>query len=302
MPFVVQGWLGSGLLSWPLFCSPSPATPGACLSSGDALPYFLIHGALFYGSVIVITCLKRFNMWPAHTGVDKAFDNTLHVAWHIPLTFTSIPMSALALASAYGLWVSGDPERMYGGVLDPVSNEAATWFACFYIIDCFIIVAHRLCTKEMFVLHCIFGVVLFILTSRVQYPLIGMVLIAQEMSTPALNVFSLLRAFKGLQCVWTQLSFLVFALLFFAFRVFMNLYGTSLFLPEIASNMNGPTLNSLEQAMLAIAVAGGALLQLYWAQMIAKKIYQALFSTKTRDDRRQAENGLHEALVCGDDV
>ncbi|CAJ1412803.1 unnamed protein product, partial [Effrenium voratum] len=51
------------------------------------------------------------------------------------------------------------------------------------------------------------------------------ILVAQELSSPALNVFTLLRAYKGINSVITQGVFVIFAVLFYIFRVFLNTFG-----------------------------------------------------------------------------
>jgi hypothetical protein len=241
---------------------------------------------------VAIGVLKLLNMWPDHTGFDKAFDSCFYVAWHFPMAIMAFPMSFLALTGAYDLWIEGDLTKMYSapGGFSPRNNEAAAWFACFFAVDSILVIIHGLGNKELLVHHSIFGVVLCILTWHCACPFTGVMLVAQEMSTPALNTFTLLRAYKGLESIWTQAMFLIFAICFFTFRVFLNLGVTALFILEVTRGMSGPsnlTMPLVEQLILTVAISGGAGLQLYWSKNIAKKVYGAIFGGKSA--RKKAE-------------
>ena len=76
--------------------------------------------------------------------------------------------------------------------------------------------------------------VTWILLKSCSAGLTTVVLIGQELSTPFLNTFLLLRAYRGMGSLLTQGTFLLFALLFFATRVFMNSYGTFYFIREVS--------------------------------------------------------------------
>ena len=111
--------------------------------------------------------------------------------------------------------------------------------------------------------------------------LLILTLIGQEISSPFLSLFFLLRAYKSLASLATKACFLIFAALFFLGRVFINSWVTCLFLLEVYRNYRGgattlAAVPPLSQAVLSVAVCGGAGLQLYWAKGIALKVYNGI--------------------------
>eukprot|EP00440_Ansanella_granifera_P070850 gb/GFBE01076894.1/.p1 GENE.gb/GFBE01076894.1/~~gb/GFBE01076894.1/.p1 ORF type:complete len:282 (+),score=44.87 gb/GFBE01076894.1/:1-846(+) len=277
--FEIQGWFGA----WPLFCSAKSSRPIDCLGHGEFWPFVILHGGLFYGSALLIILMKQQGKWPDHTGFDAKFSSSFYVAWHIPMIIMSIPLGLLSLAGAYELWMSGDPIRQYGSGIPTLINEAATWFTCYFALDTLLMIIHQLGSLEMYIHHLIFGSVAGLLLMRSACPMTGAILIAQELSTPALNTFTLLRAYKGLDNLFTQATFLIFAMLFYAFRVILNTIFTLLFLREVFRGFLGPSnfsISAPEQLVLAVALLAGAALQLHWGRMIGKKIYSAIAGDK----------------------
>ena len=141
---------------------------------------------------------------------------------------------------------------------------------------------HGIGDREIYMHHAIFAVVSLIILKSCSAALTTVLLITQELSSPFLNVFLLLRAFKGLDCLASQGVFLCFAAVFFLTRVFLNSFGTFWFLREVYQNHREGTLtlvamHPLEQGVVALAILAGWALQLHWARHIASKTYAALF-------------------------
>jgi len=145
----------------------------------------------------------------------------------------------------------------------------------------------------MYLHHLIFAVVTWILLKSCSAGLTTVVLIGQELSTPFLNTFLLLRAYRGMGSLLTQGTFLLFALLFFATRVFMNSYGTFYFIREVYRNQSSfapstlAAMTAMERYAVVVALIAGSAMQIYWARTIAGKIYGAL-SGKPKEGKRKA--------------
>lgn len=256
---------------------------------GEFLPFLLLQFILFYASALLIIALKRKNKWPDHTGFDKKFDSPFYVAWHVPMIFMSLPMGSMALAGSYELWLSGDIGKMHApGDMGPLISEVSTWFICFFVMETVQMIVHGLGSVEMYLHHLIFGSVALIIFRGCACPFTGAMLIAQEMSTPALNMFILLRAYIGLESLVTQCMFLLFAILFLIFRIVFNTMVTIYFFRAVWDGVIG--ISPIEQCILSVAIAGGALLQMKWGGQICSKIYGAFFGgAKAEEAERSSE-------------
>ena len=345
----VQGWFG-GL--WPLWCPSAAECTRECLGTPGFWVLFSVHCTLFYATAMFVGLLRSCGLWPRTCAEnrDKGFDSVFYIAWHIPISVVSIPMSLMSLQSAWELWQTGDTQKQFGApVANPFVIEAGAWFISYLIADTFIITLHRLADKEMYVHHAIFAVVTLVILKSCSAGMTTVILIGQELSSPFLNVFFLLRAYKGLGNSLTQATFILFASLFFlsdpptarrqekppgrpleptrrtdpfesrvelargsdelargsdgplsrpgcpssfsllavaplrsAARVFINSFGTYLFLREVHRNHLGDAstlgaMAQLEQLLVAVALLAALALQLHWARNIASKIHGALF-------------------------
>lgn len=278
----LSGWFGSGIVSYPLWCPVDRPCPLDCFSAYQFWPFVAIHAGLFYGSAFGVLLLKRAGMWPEQATLkhrDGKFDSAYYVAWHVPMAVMAVPLSAIALGGAWEAWVSGTPS-MYGKNSSALVSEACVWFSCFLALDTVLALVHGLGDRSLYAHHCIFGVACVLFSSRCGPAFTGCMLIAQEFSTPMLNAFILLRVYKGLDSTLTQAVFLLFALLFFIFRVFANTVVTVMFLRQVyLSTIHGDSslaLSLLEQVMSSAVVVGGTAMQLSWGLMIAKKIFNAV--------------------------
>lgn len=290
MAFTIEGWVGA----WPLFCSRGTC-PGRCLLGGDFLPFVLFHMLAFYGPAAVITLMKRRNLWPDHSGLDKKFDSTWHVAYHFPMTFLAGPMVYMALTGVIELWNAGDLRKMYGAGASPAINDAVTWFVCYFVLDSFFVIVHGLGTMATYIHHLAFGVLIILLVPPCSCQFTAGLLVAQEISSPALNTFTLLRAYKGTTSWWTKGMFCLFAFLFFVFRVVVNPIATVLLVIEVGRSMTGDSnfdISLFEQVLVTVCIVAAAGLQMYWFYGILQKLRKLLFpssrrSTKTEDDAKE---------------
>merc|ERR1740130_1353708 len=107
--------------------------------------------------------MKRWELWPEHTGLDKKFDSTWQVAYHFPMTFIAPPMCFSACKGLYEIWDSGDLSRQYGDGFDPALLDPATWFVCYFALDTVLVIVHGLGTMATYVHHLIFGVIIALL-------------------------------------------------------------------------------------------------------------------------------------------
>lgn len=288
----VEGWFDLGPLSWPLFCPADAGCPLECVFAFRVLPFVLLQGGTFYLSAFFIQLLKEAEIFPEHTGVDKSFSSTLYVAWHVPNSLTCFPMGLLGLAGAHRLWLSGDPGLLYGTMdprYAPLINDAAVWFVTFLVVDTILITIHGLGDKGIYIHHAVFAAVSVILMGTCACPFIAGVLIGQEVSTPALNQFYLLRGFKGLGSIWTQVMFMMFAFFFYITRVFINTAATLHFLLYVYRSLTTDTsafeIGVSTRALLSAVLLAGVVLQLRWAAIIAGKLsgfFRGLCETRTK--------------------
>ena len=211
-----------------------------------------------------------------------SFKTVFHVAWHVPNIISCVPVSLGALETVQRLL--GDDDAARFGTFDTVKDyallEACVWFGTYLALDTVLATVHKMADVELAVHHLIFASVCYIMFSSGTAPLVGAALIVQELSTPFLNSFLLLRGFCGLGSLWTQLAFGCFALTFYATRVGLNTAVTSLFLRELYRGFVGGTTHLMysrvEQMLLAAALVGGWCLQVYWGITITKKLIGAI--------------------------
>lgn len=257
----------------PLWCDTEDTCPLHCLKELRFWPYAVLHLVLFYGSALAVFVLKQLQMWPKQFDekhYDKNFDSVFYVAHHIPMTVMSVPLS--------------NTRAMYGPVAQAPINEAGVWFTSFLATDTLLITIHSLGGKEIYVHHCIFAIITAIFVVNCACPFTAGMLIAQEFSTPPLNAFLLLRVYKGLANVVTQATFLLYALLFYIFRIVLNTFCTVLFIREVFRGFfgsSGFTISQPLQFVTMVVLVGGAVLQFHWGIIITKKIYEAVSSGKS---------------------
>ena len=267
----------SGMLPYPLLCSPDAGIL-PCFAAGGWIPHAVCHLFTFYlGFAFVAMGRRRGIVWS-----DQSFKKAEEVAWHFPMIVTCFPFGLAAFRAMWRLLSSGDDAARFGP-LDTRSDlellECFVWFGTYLGVDFVLIALHKMGDAETFFHHILFGSVCYVMFRGCTAPFVGAALIAQELSTPFLNSFLLLRGYRGLSSAITQLVFALFAVTFFVFRVGLNTLTTLLFLREFGRSIFGGShllYSPHEQAVLAVVLTGGMCLQLYWARAIVQKLSKAM--------------------------
>lgn len=271
----IVNWATLGPFSWPLWCGDHCIVD--CLTSVvpagvyGIVPHAVLQTAIFYAAAIFFAILKRRGVVWSH------FNGIIHTAWHVPMLVLCVPFPLMALRSAYWLWQTGDRRLWFGPQHDPFIIESCVWFGAYLAVDTALVLLHGMMDKETAIHHAIFAFVCGLMFYDCATPLLGAVLLGQEISTPFLNVFLLLRGFRGTDGV-TIAAFLCFAIAFYFGRVFLNSAVVFLFVREVYYSLSGPpgasalVYSAPMQLVLAAIVVAGWALQIHWAVMIAKKL------------------------------
>lgn len=277
---------------WPAFCDATDDCVSCITSGRGPIGHALLHLSLFYCGALGFAVARRlFNLKLRH------LRSAWNVAWHVPNIITCLPMGLHTLRSFWTLAaLDEDRAAQFGPITDPIVVEAGVWFFTFLCVDTVLMVAHGFVTREILLHHAIFGAVCYFLLTTCSTPFVAAALLSQELSTPFLNVFLLLREFKGMGYMPTQVVFVLFALTFFATRVCINGYATCLYVSEVLHNLHDASsgaaspfvISVAEQIVLALVLLGGLALQINWAVTIAKKIQHAIAGGASPDHRKEA--------------
>jgi len=259
---------------WPLFCETDRAVD--CFTSGRFLPIACLHAFFYYGGFLAVLLLKAAGRYPRLPGAGATWNKASYVGWHVPNIVHGGVYGWVALCLAWELWLTGDAKRMWGPITQHAAVDVGTWFMVFVSMDTVLSILHGDMDTETAIHHGIFGVIGLVIISECSCVFLAMNLIGQELSTPPLNIFMILRAHRGVESIWTQAFFALFALGFFATRVFINSAVTLLFLREVGRGVLGGrselTFSAPVQLLLSVAVVAGATLQLRWGWLICKKL------------------------------
>jgi len=276
------------MLPWSLWCEPGDVILTCITERLGFVPHAALHVGTFYVSSFVASMLARRGIVSDKS--DKEFKSAIYVGWHVPNIVACGPFGLASLRVACRLLWSGDSVQRFGA-LDTINDleivEACVWFGTYLVCDSILAVAHRLGDRELLLHHSIFAAVCVVMFRGCTAPFVGAALVAQELSTPFLNSFQVLRAYLGLSSVVTQAAFALFALSFYAVRVCLNSVMTYIFLREVYASFVGPpgasslVYSRAEQLVLAVVLSGGWVLQCYWARMILKNLLKAGKGTKT---------------------
>merc|ERR1719231_562192 len=118
----------------------------------------------------------------------------------------------------------------------------------------------------------------------------GSVIMAQEMSTPFLNLFLLSRGFFGDRATPTVITFVIFALLFFIFRVVLNTIVTVFYFmelyKEITTGVSGFAKSGPWLFVISFLVLGGCALQLFFLQSYCWESLRLICGKKRWDKRK----------------
>ena len=273
--------MGRVLLPWTLWCAPGECIL-PCFAKFGFVPHAALHISLFYFSAFLAWIARRRGV----TWSSEELPTVFHVAWNVPNIVACVPIGLAALNVAWRMLIHGEDSERYGH-LDTYNDlevaECCVWFGTFLAVDIVLVLVHGLAEDRLlYVHHGIFASICYIMFQGCTAPLVGASLIAQELSTPFLNAFTILRGFLGLNSLLTQITFVAFTLTFYALRVGLNGVMTSLYLREVyRSFQGGPGASHLlyspvERVVLAVVLVGGAALQLYWAWQITVKLVEAI--------------------------
>ncbi|CAE8596500.1 unnamed protein product, partial [Polarella glacialis] len=264
-----------------------------CIFSSGCLPMIALHLGVFYGSSTFVIVLRRLGLMPTPTEKSPEFKCSFYTGWHLPGAIMSFPIALqgiLAMAELAGT----DSDAQASALASPFVQEGCTWFYVYLLVDTVLITLHGIGSKEIYVHHLIFlliGVALvegekmggqccMALNGRKE-GLMAAGLLTQEASTPLLNLFMLLRAFKGLEHTLTQIAFMLFAVLFFVFRIVIICYITSPYLYNNWSDPNNCVGSPLRWLVWCAALLGNLGLQLNWFNVIGKRAIPFFFPKKS---------------------
>ena len=251
------------------------------------IPYSLMHMLSFYvGSLLAALYQKAGYTWD-----KRSFVTIWEVGNHLPNTIMCVPLASMVTEAAYNYWLNDDAEASWGYTHDMRVVEVGTWFGTFLITDLLLSLVHRMMDKMMLVHHIIFlGMCLTHFWPPVGPGYSGSVMMAQEMSTPFLNLFLLSRGFFGDRATPTVIAFVIFGLLFFIFRVVLNTIVTVFYFmelyKEITTGVSGFAKSGPWLFVISFLVLGGCALQLFFFKVIAGKVY-GLICGKKRGDKRK---------------
>lgn len=263
---------------WPLACLASD-TIDSCVRSGRCpLQMALAQVSLFYVTAAIAKALHSRGALSWGTHFASAFD----VAWLVPMTVLCVPMSVMALQAWTAAVMSDDISTRWGdnGVChNQLLVESATMFATYVLVDAVLISVHGLGGLDTWVHHVIFGCMAF-LSMHVSWPIMLAAMLSQELSTPFLNLFLILRGFKGSDSLLVQLVFLCFALTFFATRIVLNSHATFQLLREVyrIELLGLPSVlgtSATTYYFIAFLFSAAWALQMWWGITIAKKAIKA---------------------------
>jgi len=197
-------------------------------------------------------------------------------------------MSIMCLHSWWDTFSSGSSEVVWGRYDDPYPIEAVVWFVSYLSMDTVLIFVHGLVTFESLMHHLIFGLAFFFMPDKSPSFLVAS-LVAQEFSTPFLNVFLFLRGFTGRDSTATTVIFLLFFVSFFATRVFLFGYTTTVYLVEVfrlqVLELPSPLAETipLRGQLIYVLIFPMALgLQMFWGSRIVQKIVDAVCPKPTQ--------------------
>ena len=228
------------------------------------IPYSLMHTGIFYIGALLAALYRK----AGYTWDKRSFVTIWEVGNHFPNLIMCVPLASMVTEAAYNYWLNDDAKASWGYTYDMRVVEVGTWFGTFLITDLFLSMVHKMMDKMMLIHHVIFlGMCLTHFWPPVGPGYSGSVMMAQEMSTPFLNLFLLCRGFFGDQALPTVITFVMFSLLFFVFRVLLNTIVTWFYFvelhKEITTGVSGFAKSGPWLFVISFLVLGGCGMQLF---------------------------------------
>ena len=247
-----------------MFCT-SNSIPYTCFTELNSIglpraaPIAILHIGLFY----IAKCVSMLGILPAPH--DAKFTNSAYTAWHITGIFSFIPTIAMSIYTVCSLYISGNADDMWGlqSTQYPISEMNANFIMCI-CTELVLTTIHGISEREMLVHHfiCLFITMLFEYTRYCPILFAGMLMM--ESSTPMLNISLLSLGFLGSQSTVTIACFVVFAAMFFMFRVVLS---TLIFLHFFWVSHTIPVSNLMVN-IYAISLMAILCMQYTWANKI----------------------------------
>ena len=247
-----------------------------------------IHTFLFYvGTLLAVLLRKAGYNWD-----KRSFKTKWDVGICVPNLIMCVPMGIMGTKAAYTYWTNDDPVAQWGYTHDMRVIEVGTWFATYLITDLILGPFHKTMDKSMLVHHIIFiAMCLTHFWPPVGPGYNGSVMMAQEISTPFLDVFLLCRGFLGDRSMATQVTFVIFFLFFFVFRVIFNTVVTFYYFQELHKEFTtGESAFAKSRPWLifiSFLVLGGCAMQLHFFKVLALKVYKIATGKKKTEGKQK---------------
>lgn len=283
--------------SWPLFCTPGTSILTCSFTVGEDsgmygfFPYMIMHTLLFYAGTLLAVLLRKAGVqWD-----KRSFETIWHLGNHFPNLVMCVPMGLMGTAAAYNYWLNDDAEARWGYCHDMYVIEVGTWFGTFLVTDLILGLLHKTLDSMMICHHVIF---LFMCLTHFWPPVgpgySGSVMMAQEISTPFLNIFLLCRGFTNDKSLVTKISFYTFFAIFVTFRVIFNTVVTCDYFAElyreITTGESGFEKSMSWLAIISVLVLGGCFLQLFFFKVLCSKLYLHLTGKKCNKVKTKKNN------------
>mmetsp|Transcript_30338 Transcript_30338/g.56874 ORF Transcript_30338/g.56874 Transcript_30338/m.56874 type:complete len:332 (-) Transcript_30338:42-1037(-) len=168
-------------------------------------------------------------------------------------------------------------------------------FTTFTLADLLVLCVHGLATVDYVIHHVAFVVAGAIIRCNCILPLNAVILMAMEVSTPFLNWVMIFRHRGERYKLQVIVAGTLFFFTFIVFRLFLNIYGTVFLLVGEAQGSALPAhVPAWQAAIILVAVAAGAGVQLFWLPKIWRtfgtRIWQLLMtgSVNTGDEEEDS--------------
>jgi hypothetical protein len=169
------------------------------------------------------------------------------------------------------------------------------WFTGYLILELGLAVFLRHIGTELIVHHFVFGIISVIVLYRGGLTGIVGALLAQELSSPALNVFMFVRGFYGADGA-ARIWLIIFIVIFIPVRLVLAGVCSAGFVASwlnpawSASKPWTPAYAAWEQVVLVVGVGAGMAMQLVWARTIINRVLKPWMKGQTLEEN-DAEAG-----------
>ena len=251
-------------------------------------------GVCLWASLFAFLCLLLHPLFKAiEAKWPSKFENEQQVSWlalHVQSTIHACLMAGMA---SYSLWdlFSADPRAQLDapsfaflntkGATARIANASHIFF-CYTIVDTFVTTWRKAMTLDYFFHHMVFTSFCVLIQYHCFAGYLAGWLLVMETSTIFLNGFTFWRNRLGYDHNIVRVSFLLFGLTFFAFRLIGTIhiayYWTKHVLQQSVPFHGIPRWHLY---VICVALVGAVVLQIFWAAGIIKN----LIKTFTTDNK-----------------